>query len=104
MLDVYNLNQINEPHSNSNGSSARECIIAWPILQISASIAIRIVSRLKYRDTYRIVRVSYRYNPNKLSHCLLSSKSSVQLLKKNDCNRHESQRFECVIIALSIYV
>ena len=23
---------------------------------------------------------------------------------KNDCNRHESQRFECVIIALSIYV
>ena len=39
---------------NSNGSSAGECIIAWPtLLQISAIIAIRIVSRLKYRDTYR---------------------------------------------------
>ena len=50
---------------NSNGSSVGMCIIAWPILQISASIAVRVVSRLKDRDTYRIVRVPYCYNHNR---------------------------------------
>ena len=43
-------------------SSAGVRIISWPMLQISTSIVMRIVSRLKYRDTYRIVRVPYRYN------------------------------------------
>ncbi len=32
-------------------------------MPFSASIAIRIVSRPKYRDTYRIVGVPYRYDP-----------------------------------------
>ena len=38
-------------------------MINWFILRFSPSIAIRIVSWLKYRDTYRIVRVPYRYAP-----------------------------------------
>ena len=46
----------------------------WDFHQVSryvsyrdSSIAIRIVSWLKYRDTYRIVRVPYRYAPTDLS-------------------------------------
>ena len=42
-------------------------MINWFFLRFLPSIAIRIVSCLKYRDMYRIVRVPYRYDPKSLS-------------------------------------
>ena len=36
--------------------------------------------------------------------CIWGVSRKLATFKKNDCNRHDSQRFECVIIALSIFV
>ena len=54
-------------------------MINWFILRFSpsTSIAIRIVSWLKSRDTYRIVRVPYRYDPT--VHTITKQRSFAKL-------------------------
>ena len=67
-----------------------------------------IVTGMNLRDlNVLLLHYPYMSNPR---YCLEIMKDiwgvsrKLATFEQNDCNRHESQRFECVIIALSIYV
>ena len=67
-------------------------MINWFILRFSPSIAIRIVSWLKYRDTYRIVRVPYRYAPIVSLRFYLTC---LDDLRDTEIDRHEYRPVFC---------